>query len=256
MNCSDVQRMVDAYMDGELEVMRQVDIDEHLRQCEVCPPIYGSRRALQSGLKAEPLYFTAPAHLRRQVRAAVQGTAANTRWWTRVLAPQWIGAAAGALALVVAAVIVGPMLSRRSQGDQIAQEVVSAHIRSLMADHLTDVASSDRHTVKPWFAGKLDFSPPVVDLKDQGFPLVGGRLDYTGNRPVAALAYRRGGHVINLFVWPMSSNAVGPDVSESRQGYNLLSWSREGSRFWAVSDLNPTELRQFAALVQAEDRLK
>jgi anti-sigma factor RsiW len=243
--------MVDAYLDGELEVMRQVDIDDHLRQCQLCPPVYESRRALQATLKADQLYFTAPAHLRRQVRAAVQSSAAKTAWWTRVLSPQWISAAAGALALVVAAVVVGPMLSRRSQDDQIAREVVSAHIRSLMADHLTDVASSDRHTVKPWFAGKVDFSPPVVDLKDQGFPLVGGRLDYAGNRPVAALAYRRGGHVINLFVWPSSSKTVVPEVFESRQGYNVLSWSRDGTSFWAVSDLNASELRQFASLIQA-----
>jgi len=120
-----------------------------------------------------------------------------------------------------------------------------------MAAHLTDVPSSDKHTVKPWFAGKLDFSPPVVELKDHDFPLIGGRLDYAGNRPVAALAYRRGGHVINLFVSPSTSNADVAETFASRQGYNVLFWTRAGMSFWAVSDLNATELRQFASLVQA-----
>jgi anti-sigma factor RsiW len=198
VTCEDVRRLVDPYLDGELDLMRQVEIDDHLRQCQVCPPIYESRRALQSAINAEQLYFTAPARLRHQVRAAIRTSAPTTSWWSRVFAPQWISVAVGAMAVVVAVVIAGPMLSRRSSSNQIAQEVVSAHIRSLMANHLTDVSSSDQHTVKPWFAGKLDFSPPVVDFKDHDFPLVGGRLDYAGNRPVAALAYRRGGHVINL----------------------------------------------------------
>ena len=104
--------------------------------------------------------------------------------------------------------------------------------------------------MKPWFAGKLDFSPPVVDLKDEGFPLVGGRLDYVENRPIAALAYRRGEHIINLFVWPSASNAAVPDLLEGRQGYNTVSWTHDHTNFSAVSDLNATEPRQFARLVR------
>src|SRR5262249_8677004 len=165
-------------------------------------------------------------------------------------APPWLAVAAAATAMVIVAVIAGPIVSRRSRGDHIAQEVVSAHIRSLMVSHLTDVPSSDRHTVKPWFAGKLDFSPPVVDLKDDRFPLVGGRLDYADNRPIAALAYRRGEHVINLFVWPSVSNADIPEALDSRQGYNALSWTHNRTNFWAVSDLNVIELCQFAQLVR------
>jgi len=175
MNCSEVRSLVHAHLDGELDLVRQVEIDDHVRQCEACQAIYESQRALSSALKTDGLYFTAPASLQRKVRAAVRSTAEPSRWWSRAFSPQRL-ALAGAAAIVIVAAIAGPIVSRRSHDDQIAQEVVSAHIRSLMASHLTDVLSSDQHTVKPWFAGRLDFSPPVVDLKDQGFPLVGGRL--------------------------------------------------------------------------------
>jgi anti-sigma factor RsiW len=249
MNCSEVRSLVHAHLDGELDLVRQVEIDDHLRQCEACQAIYESQRAIRSALRTDGLYFTAPVSLQRKVRAAVRSRAEPSRWWSRTFSPQRLSLA-GAAAVVIVAAIAGPIVSRRVHNDQIEQEVVSAHIRSLMASHLTDVLSSDQHTVKPWFAGKLDFSPPVVDLKDRGFPLVGGRLDYVENRPIAALAYRSGQHVINLFVWPSTSSA---DVGESfvgRQGYNALSWTRDRTNFWAVSDLNAIELRQFAQLVQ------
>jgi anti-sigma factor RsiW len=249
MMCGDVRGLVHAYLDGELDLIRQVEIEDHLRECAKCQAAYESQRALQSVLKADGLYFAAPARLERQVRAAVRTESVPAKWWSRVFSPPRLAVAASAAALVIVAVAVGPMLSRQAR-NQIAQEGVSAHIRSLMASHLTDVPSSDQHTVKPWFAGKLDFSPPVVDLKDEGFPLVGGRLDYVENRPIAALAYRRGEHVINLFVWPSGSNADAGEASDGRQGYNALSWTRDRTNFWAVSDLNATELRQFAQLVR------
>jgi anti-sigma factor RsiW len=134
--------------------------------------------------------------------------------------------------------------------DHITQEIISGHVRSLMADHLTDVASSDQHTVKPWFNGKLDFSPPVKDLSDHGFPLVGGRLDYLENRPVAALVYRHRKHFINLFIWP---SAHGSDIGKktlASDGYNLIHWEESGMVYWAVSDLNIGELQEFAQLIQ------
>jgi anti-sigma factor RsiW len=248
VNCSEARGLVRASLDGELDVLRMVEIDEHVRQCPGCQAIYDSQRALRSVLKADGLYFRAPAGLERRVSAAVRAATEPSRRWSRAFAPQWLAAAAAA-AIVVAAVVAMPIVSRRSHADQIAQEVVSAHIRSLMASHLTDVPSSDQHTVKPWFAGKLDFSPPVVDLKDEGFPLVGGRLDYVDGRPVAALAYRRGAHSINLFVWPGSEAEVA-EAFDRRQGYNALSWTRGHTSFWAVSDLNSAELRLFAQLVQ------
>jgi anti-sigma factor RsiW len=132
--------------------------------------------------------------------------------------------------------------------DGLVREVVAGHVRSLMADHLMDIASSDQHTVKPWIAGKLDFSPPVKDMTAQGYPLAGGRLDYLGGRSVMALVYRRHGHTINLFVWPQGAQGDSGVRAESNQGYNLVHFSRADMVFWAISDLNPEELKAFAAL--------
>jgi anti-sigma factor RsiW len=249
MNCRDARNLVHASLDGELDLVRQMEIDDHLRQCDACQTIYESQGALQSALKADGVYFTAPPGLERRIRAVVRTAAAPRRWWSAAISVPRLTVAAATAAIIVA-VIAGPLVSRRSRVDQIAHEVVSAHIRSLMPGHLTDVLSSDQHTVKPWFAGKIDFSPPVVDLKDEEFPLVGGRLDYVDNRPVAALTYRRREHIINLFVWPSPSKTEVPETLEEAQGYNALSWTRDHTNFWAVSDLNASELRQFAQLVR------
>lgn len=159
----------------------------------------------------------------------------------------WFGtgaATAWGLALVLLATPVAPF------SDPLAEAVTGNHVRSLMAAHLADVASTDQHTVKPWFAGKLDFSPPVVDLADEGFPLTGGRLDYLDGRAVAALVYRSGPHVINLFVWPTAEGMVRAPVFSTRQGYQLVHWAQGGMQAWAVSDLNAVELRNFAALLR------
>lgn len=158
----------------------------------------------------------------------------------------WFGtgaATAWGLALVLLATPVPPQ-------DALGEAVTANHVRSLMAAHLADVASSDQHTVKPWFAGKLDFSPPVVDLASDGFPLAGGRLDYLDGRTVAALVYRSGPHVINLFVWPAADAKVQPPAFSTRQGYQLAHWAEGGMQAWAVSDLNAAELRKFASLMR------
>src|SRR5262249_46458652 len=136
----------------------------------------------------------------------------------------------------------------------LTQELVANHVRSqMLPTHRFDVASSDPHTVKPWFAGKLDFSPPVKDLVDQGFPLVGGRLEYLHDRPVAALVYQRRQHSINLFIWPSTSVPETPMKVVSRQGYHLLHWTQSGMTHWAVSDLNAHELQEFAHLIEQQN---
>lgn len=138
--------------------------------------------------------------------------------------------------------------------EQLAEEVVASHVRSMLADHLTDVASSDQHTVKPWFGGKLDLSPPVVDLTAQGYPLVGGRLDYLNQRPIAALVYRHKQHVINLYVWTQKGTAVAPRPPAELQGYNLRRWQDGDMSFWAVSDVNGADLDEFVRDFKAAAR--
>ncbi len=250
MSCGEVQAFLHGYFDGELDLGRHVEVEGHLRTCAACSQSHQAQLALRAALKSDDLYLKAPAHLEPRIRRAVQ-QAGRKPWLPRLLTRDWIGAAVAAAAVLFFAVWVGPIASRSSLTERITQDIVSAHIRSVMPGHLTDVPSSEQHTVKPWFAGKLDFSPPVADLSGQGFPLVGGRLDYAAGRPVAALVYRRQAHVINLFVWPSASMRDVVEAADSRQGYNLLYWTRAQVNFWAISDLNAIELRQFARLVQS-----
>jgi anti-sigma factor RsiW len=247
VTCDDFRRFVDAHLDGELDLVRQAEMDEHLRSCAACSRLAAARQSLGAALRSEELYFRAPARLEQKVRAAArQGDR------PRVMTPSRIGAALAAAAVLVAAMFLWPPGSARSWSDRTAQDVVSAHVRSLMPGHLTDVPSSEQHTVRPWFAGKLEFAPPVVDLAADGFALVGGRLDYVAGKRVAALVYRRGAHLVNLFAWPAPPRAGETRESESsRDGYNIVRWTRGGTEFWTISDANAGELRSFAALVRA-----
>jgi anti-sigma factor RsiW len=157
--------------------------------------------------------------------------------WLRVAAPM---AAAALVVLMFVPFFAGP-----SSDELLTQDVVASHIRSLMVNHLADVPSTDEHTVKPWFNGKLDFSPPVVDLAKQGFPLIGGRLDYLNNRPVAALVYQRDKHVINVFVWPSNKTRQTSESIKTQQGYHVIRWTRSEMNFWVVSDLERNQLEKF-----------
>ena len=178
------------------------------------------------------------------MRAAEAFRPKERKWWIG-----WVPAFATAAALMLV-IVFFVFRSQPSNDDLIANELVSDHVRSMMVDHLADVPSTDQHTVKPWFDGKLDYSPPVTDLASQGFPLTGGRLDYAAGRPIAALVYQRRLHPINLFVFPTTEADSRPKTS-TRQGFNVVHWTRQGMTFWAISDLNSDELQQFAQFLGA-----
>ena len=246
MNCRDAVDLIDAYIDGELDLVKSLEIEQHLGACPACRVQYDQVRELGSGIRARAVYHAAPPALHARIAAALpreRGATPRFSVWA------WWRAAASLALLVVLAMGLGLVLRQPDSEDRLAREVVASHVRSLMADHLMDIASSDQHTVKPWIAGKLDFSPPVKDLAAQGYPLAGGRLDYLGERSVMALVYRRHGHAINLFAWPQSSAGDSGLRSEAHRGYNLVHFSRAGMVFWAVSDLNPEELQAFVALI-------
>lgn len=250
MNCKDAQNLLQAYADQELDLLNSLEMDQHLGSCPACAQALRDILSLRSALRTEAPYHQPGAELRKRVHAALTNAdkaEARPRTPARRI---WLNAGAAIAAAVVLTWTLVPLLSNRTADDRIAGEVISDHVRSLMADHLTDVASSDQHTVKPWFSGKLDFSPPVENFVPQGYPLVGGRLDYLGNKTVAALVYRHRQHYINLFVWPADAEAAATPKELSRQGYQVIHWTQSGMHFWIVSELNQDELRQFASLVR------
>ena len=250
MACEDARELLGGSLDDELDMATRLELRRHLRECPECSAQQQQQETLRTALRSSDLSFTAPAGLEQRIRTAVR-KAEGSPTSRKVAVPKMPIWAALAASLAVAALLFwGFGTSRPGSNDLVAELVLTGHVRSLMADHLTDVASTDNHTVKPWFNGKLDFSPPVRDLAPQGFPLIGGRLDYV-NRPVAALVYRRRQHVINVFVWPASGNSRPvSEASMTRQGYNVLHWSGSGMEFWAASDLNAAELKQFVQLLQ------
>ncbi|MBS0338194.1 MAG: anti-sigma factor [Proteobacteria bacterium] len=201
---------------------------------------------LRERIKGEAKYHAAPPRLAARILASLPEDPAEIprSGWRWNIA--WVSSAVAALCVL--ALGLGMFLTLPNADDRLADDVVAGHVRALMVDHASDVASSDRHTVKPWFAGKLDFSPPVFDLTAQGFALVGGRLDYLDRQPVAALVYRHRQHLINLFVWPAAGDA--PLRRIERQGFHLLHWAGGGMNYWAVSDLNADELMQFRLMLE------
>ena len=251
MSCQITQEFVHAYADGELDLARSLEVGQHLQECQVCANAYRSQTALRSALKDSSLYYSAPASLEKRIRSSLRREAkseADRRWFGW----RWLPVGAMALILLLAFVIWRAAPGLRPAGDDLlAQEVVSNHVRSLLLEtHHIDVVSEDPHTVKPWFDGKLDFAPPVKDFSSQGFPLLGGRLEYLNNRAVAALIYQRQKHFINLYIWPAEQSNATSEVATKRQGYNLLHWTNSGMTYWAISDLNGVELHEFARLVQ------
>jgi anti-sigma factor RsiW len=254
LNCQEAQYLMHGYVDGELDLLNNLRIEEHINACPSCALAYQNQQALKDAMSDGSLYFNAPANLQRRVRSLVREADKLERGrWRSAWSWRWLaaGASLALLAIIVGVFVFGS--SGAANDELLAQEIVSSHVRSLMANHLTDVPSSDQHTVKPWFDGKLDYSPTVMDLAAQGFPLIGGRLDYIGNRPVAALIYQRRQHYINLFIWPVTGESNGKNRMAVRQGYNLIHWNHSGMTYWAISDLNISELQEFAQDLQNQN---
>jgi anti-sigma factor RsiW len=250
MRCDDMQELISPYLDGEFGLLTSVEVERHLKDCAVCAQECENQRALSAALRNGDLYYKLPARLSERVQSAARRDARGRTYAPRS-ARRWMGVAGATAALLIVGIFAARPIPTRNADDALTREVVAGHIRSLMAGHLTDVPSSDQHTVKPWFNGKLDFAPPVNDLAGEGFPLIGGRLDYLNSQPVAAIVYQRRQHFINVFVWPLAVAHGGDNGEWSWQGYNLLHWSQAGMTYWAVSDLNRAELQQFVDLLKS-----
>jgi anti-sigma factor RsiW len=247
MTCDAARELLQPLVDQELDLAQNLDIETHVRSCVGCAEYLHNLTELRQVVREKAPYYQAPENLAGRVQAAVRASAKAEA------GPRFGWAWPAAISLASAAAILWAVILIRAQAPQpdlLAQEVVSGHVRSMMANHLLDVPSTDQHTVKPWFNGKLDFSPQVKDLTDEGFRLTGGRLDYLGGRAVAAMVFQRRQHVINLFVWPSSHAEAAGLTGLARNGFNLEHWSVDGLEYWAVSDLNAAELQDFARLYQ------
>src|SRR5579863_66404 len=250
MDCNQSQNLLSGYIDGELAEDRVALIEQHLETCASCRALYANERRMSEFLRTQGERFRAPAHLKAAIRSEI-GRRARPRFAElRQLLAGWNPVAVAAMLLLAVALSSGatlryfaPTSSHEAHEAAVRSEVVAGQVRSLQADHLTDIASADLRTVKPWFNGKLDFSPSVADLTAAGFSLVGGRLDYLDQRAVAALVYRHDQHVINVFVWPEGGEQA-PSV-ETQQGYSVGYYKHDGMEYWAVSDLTPGELKDF-----------
>jgi anti-sigma factor RsiW len=244
--CREVEELLSAFVDGELEPAVSKSVRDHADGCAACRQRLANLESIRQMVRRAP-YYQAPDALRARL------THSQTRPIARSQLLAW------AAAVVMVASLSGSILIVRSSKrsaqavdavDVIAQEVVSSHVRAMMGEHLFDVRSTDQHTVKPWFLGKLDFSPPVTDLAQAGFPLTGGRLDYVAGHPVAALVYTRGQHTINVFVWPESSDSIRSPDARAIRGFHVRHWTHGGMSYWAVSDVNDADLDQFVRALQ------
>jgi anti-sigma factor RsiW len=248
VNCEETQRLLHAYIDDELDMANSLEVEQHLQGCVACARDYENYRALRAAIKGNSLYFQTPASLQKRVQAAIPRVRRVSRS-VHLPSWRWLSIAALLLLFLGASGFWGftQLHPSSSPDNHQAQLALDNHERSLVDNHLLDISSSDQQTVRTWFEGKLGFSPPVIDLTSQGFSLVGGRLDFLDGRAVAAIVYRCGDHVVNLFAWPSTRNVDMRTIS--LQGYYLTHWTKYGMDCWAVADLDEGELQQFARLI-------
>ena len=262
MNCTKCEILLHPLIDGELDAGHISEVETHVATCSGCTGKLKTFRAMRETMAGADLKWTAPAHLRRRIEAALPLPIVSAS--AQIVAPRKFlqpsrrtffgGFAVGtALSAALAASVVLTVFTH-DQEQTIANEVASAHIRSLQPGHLMDVETSDQHTVKPWFDGKVDVAPPVIDLTAEGFTLLGGRLDYIDGEPVASIVYKRRKHVINLFVAQRLGVEHANITSRTVQGYNVRHWAAGGLNYWAVSDLDPLELSEFVQKISAASK--
>ena len=260
MDCNESQEHMSAYIDRELAPATAASIAVHLATCSACRQQHDALLQQRAAVRTNATRFAAPTSLRASIlgdirssrrQAAPAGNRSITGWLSAFGPRQWarINLGIAGICSLAFVAMLSLYLQTPSATDLLQQEIIAAHYRSLQVDHLADVASSDQHTVKPWFSGKLDYSPPVTDLATQGYALIGGRLDYLNRRPVAGLAYRHGKHLLNLFVWPDEPGfRVRPELT-SLHGFQLLSWTHAGMVYTAISDMNAHDLLAFRDLL-------
>jgi anti-sigma factor RsiW len=277
MNCNESQNLMSAFLDKELDAPAMAEYADHLASCQACGTAFEHLSNLQAKVRSNAAAYAAPDSLRARIlndleadsfaNAFANASAHKPEKWGENKSPRrifnifsqfsawpWgrINFGIASLCSVAFAVTLALYLQAPSETEFLDQEIVATHFRSLEVDHLADVASSDRHTVKPWFTGKLDYSPPVVDLAQDGYALIGGRLDYLDQRSVAGLAYRHGKHVLNLFVWPDRTGRDTAGKLTSLHGFQLRRWSHGGMAYTAVSDMSADELLAFEKLLIAK----
>lgn len=235
--CTDMEARLHGLLDGELDAVNTQACEAHLKTCPGCAQAFGQLQALSVRLAAPGLRRRAPEALRQRVEAMIAAPPASRG--LRAALPWGLSGGFAAIAATLFIVMIQPNAAG------LEDQLVANHVRSTLAAHLVDVETSDRHVVKPWFNGRIDFAPPVIELADLGYPLVGGRLDYVQARVVAALVYRRNRHVINLFVWPSRPGPALPPIRAMRSGYSVAHWRADGLEYWAVSDVDPGDLERF-----------
>jgi anti-sigma factor RsiW len=242
MDCNQANLLLDAYTDGELELSRQLEVEEHLALCAGCKKAALTIKNQRDGVRANILVYKAPPKLKKSIQAALRKESKGEIAWI----PRFRKTFFAAAAIIVLSFVGAGIWMKISQGkdQELIAQAISNHAHSLLADHVLDVASSDRNTISPWFTGKLNYSPPITDLANAGYKLVGGRIDMLDKHPVAAIVYQHENHFINVFVWPATSRSIAFE-DKIIQGCTICGWHEGGLNYLIVSELDPEEMENF-----------